>query len=156
MKEASAIGEQAPAPHGVGDDVRKARPASPLRVLVVEDNRDAGESLVELLEHWGFDVRWVSDGETALRAAPEHEPHVALVDIGLPGIDGFQVARGLRGMSLPTSGLLIGLTGYGQQRDRERGAEAGFDHYLVKPLDASMLQAILESASLFPSLGTGA
>jgi len=118
-------------------------------VLVVEDNHDAAESLVELLEYWGFDVRSACDGEAALAAASEHRPHAALIDVGLPGIDGFQVARRLRALGIDTS-LLIGLTGYGQERDRKLGADAGFDHYLVKPLDADVLQRILERASLFP------
>lgn len=139
------VGARAP----VGD-VSTADGAS-IRVLVVEDNVDAAESLVELLEHWGFDVQWVKDGEAAVRAADEHRPHVSLVDIGLPGIDGFQVARGIRALTLSRPPLLVGLTGYGQRADREQGAQAGFDHYLVKPLDADMLQGILQRASLFPA-----
>ena len=127
---------------------RATAPSAPIHVLVVEDNVDAAESLVELLELWGLGVRWVADGEAAVREAREHPPQIALIDIGLPGIDGFQVARRIRDLPTAAPPLLVGLTGYGQRADRDHAAQAGFDHYLVKPLDADVLQRILERASL--------
>ncbi len=124
-------------------------PAS--RILVVEDNEDSGEILADLLEAWGFDVRLVQNGEDALVAVAEYHPHAALIDVGLPGLDGLEVARRLRASETEESApLLIGLTGYGQQRDREAGAEAGFHHYLVKPLRTEVLRQIFDDASILP------
>lgn len=119
------------------------------RILVVEDNVDAAESLVDLLELWGHEVRSVRNGEDAVRVAEELRPHVALVDVGLPGIDGYEVARRLRRSAPPGAELLvIGATGYGQDSDRQQGADAGFDHHLVKPLDADLLCRLLGDAGL--------
>ena len=138
-----------PAPPPAESPPPPSAPAS--RVLVVEDNEDSGEMLVALLEHWGFDVRLVTNGEDALVAVADYRPHVALIDVGLPGLDGLEVARRLRLTETPDCApVLIGLTGYGQQRDRERGAEAGFHHYLVKPLRTEMLKQIFEDASILP------
>lgn len=115
------------------------------RVLVVEDNPDVADGVVDLLTLWGYRVLAVSNGEDALRVAEELRPHAVIVDIGLPGIDGYEVARRLR--RSPAVGkhlLLIGASGYGQEQDRRQGAEAGFDHYLVKPMSVDLVREILD------------
>jgi two-component system CheB/CheR fusion protein len=111
-----------------------AKPTSRLRVLVVEDNADAAGGLKMLLELAGHDVEVASDGLQALRLVDEFEPHVALVDIGLPVLDGFQVARRIR-QEHPTRPLLVALSGYGREEDKQQSKAAGFDHHLVKPVD---------------------
>jgi CheY-like chemotaxis protein len=113
------------------------------RILVVDDSIDSAETLGELLKIWGHDVRLAHDGETALAAAREYHPEVILLDIGLPGMDGFAVASQLRKDGL-AGRLLVALTGYGEQQDRDRGQEVGFDHHLVKPVDPDNLQKLLE------------
>lgn len=113
------------------------------RVLVVDDNRDSAETIAMLVELWGHDVRVVHDGPAALAEAPGWQPEVVLLDIGLPGIDGYEVARRLRQEPSLAGILLVAMTGYGQERDRELSREAGFDHHLVKPVDPVKLQALL-------------
>ena len=114
-----------------------------LLVLVVEDNRDAAETLVELLRLEGYGATVAADGPAALAAARELRPDVALLDLGLPGIDGFEVARRLRAMPDLGDLTLIALSGYGREEDRVRSREAGMDHHLVKPVDLEALQALL-------------
>lgn len=115
-----------------------------LRVLVVEDNRDAAESLRRLLYHSGYEVALAFTGQDGLRAAKRLRPHVVLCDIGLPDTNGFVVASTLRQEEGP--GLrLIAVTAYGQDEDRRRALEAGFDLHLVKPVDPSVLLNSLES-----------
>ena len=126
---------------------RKAQPATtrgaPQRVLVVDDNRDAAESLGMLLRKFGHDVRVVHDGPAALASIRSEEPSVVLLDIGLPGMDGSEVVRRLRERRGARVPLLIALTGWGQEQDRRRAREAGFDHHLVKPVEAGRLRALL-------------
>ncbi len=126
------------------DDAAAPRPpARPVRVLVVEDNVDAAESLATLLRVWGHDVQVVHDGLAALDAASESRPEVVLLDIGLPGLDGYQVARRLReDVGLDTS-LLVAMTGYGQPEDRRRSREAGIHHHFVKPVEPLVLRNLL-------------
>jgi CheY-like chemotaxis protein len=112
------------------------------RVLVVEDNRDSATSLSVLLELMGHEVRIAFTGPEALDVAAEWRPEITISDIGLPGIDGFEVGRRLRdrfGSSL----LLVALTGYGSDEDRRKSQEAGFDHHLVKPADPAVIQRML-------------
>ena len=125
----------------------RARPERARRVLLVEDNVDAAESLTDLLELWGHEVRAVGNGEDAIRVAREMGPDAAIVDVGLPGMDGYEVARRLR-RSAPSGDrlLVIAASGYGQARDRQQGIDAGFDHYLVKPLDPDVLGKLLDGA----------
>jgi len=118
----------------------------PARVFVVEDNLDAALTLVDLLEIWGHDVRAVHDGLAAVTAVPEFHPDVVLLDIGLPGIDGYEVARRLRRRAELAGLLIVAVTGYGQDGDRQRAREAGFDHHLVKPLDLEALRLLLAGA----------
>jgi len=118
-----------------------------LRVLAVDDNIDTIESLAMLVKLQGHDVRTSRDGSTTLQAALEYRPEVILLDIGLPGLNGYQVARQLRRQAPLQGVVLIALTGYGQEADRQRSREAGFDHHLVKPVDFSKLQTIFEIVS---------
>lgn len=123
------------------------RPASPThrhRVLVVDDNRDSADTLAALLEAWGHEVRTFYDGPSALEAAAEFDPDIALLDIGLPKMSGYEVAGRLR-QSAKGSMILVAFTGYGQDEDRRRVREAGFDYHLVKPLEAAALERILDS-----------
>jgi len=116
------------------------------RVLVVDDNRDSAETIAMLVELWGHDVRVVHDGPAALASVSESAdwcPEVVLLDIGLPGIDGYEVARRLRQVPSLAGILMVAMTGYGQERDRQLSREAGFDHHLVKPVDPVKLQGLL-------------
>jgi PAS domain S-box-containing protein len=121
---------------------------SRLRVLVVDDNLDHAETVTLLLEAWGHHVRMVNDGPAVLQVALEYHPDVVLLDIGLPGLDGFEVAKRLRQLPVFQNIVLIALTGYGQEADRQRSQVAGFDHHLVKPVDISQLENILAHVSL--------
>jgi CheY-like chemotaxis protein len=114
-----------------------------LRILVVEDNHDAAESLTALLELWGHEVRVAYDGLAALRLAEAAAPDVILSDIGLPGMDGYELARQLRARPMFGRVLLVALSGYGRDEDRRLAAEAGFDHHLVKPPDLDTLMRLI-------------
>ncbi len=114
-------------------------------VLVVEDNADNRETLVMLLESFGHDVVTASDGPSGVRVAIDAHPEVAIVDIGLPGFDGYEVGRRLR-EALGTSVTLVALTGYGQAEDRDRARAAGFDVHLTKPADVETVAAVIERA----------
>jgi PAS domain S-box-containing protein len=117
--------------------------AAGLRVLVVDDNRDAAASLALLLETMGNDVRTAHDGEQAAVVASEFQPDVALLDIGMPKLDGYEAARRIRRESNGRPVRLIALTGYGQEGDRRKSQEAGFDRHLVKPLRPQALLDLL-------------
>jgi CheY-like chemotaxis protein len=118
----------------------------PLRkVLVVDDNVDAAASMGMLLKFLGADVRIEHDGATALKTIDSYRPHAVLLDIGMPGMDGFEVARQIRQRSDLDDVMLIALTGWGQTEDRHRTRSAGFDHHLVKPADITALQSLLIS-----------
>ncbi len=127
------------AARGPGERDRRAAPI-PRRVLVVDDNVDAALSLSRLLQAAGHEVEAVHDGQAALVNAPRWRPDVILLDIGLPGIDGYEVARRLRAQPETKETTLVALTGYGQDEDRRRSQEAGFDHHLVKPVERGSLQ----------------
>jgi PAS domain S-box-containing protein len=115
-----------------------------LRVLVVDDNVDAAESTATLLTLWGHDARVVHEGEAAIGLAREIRPDAVLLDIGLPGRNGYEVASDLRHL-LGGEPLLVAMTGYGQAEDRARALESGFDVHLTKPLDLERLRALLQS-----------
>jgi PAS domain S-box-containing protein len=112
------------------------------RVLVVDDNADAAEMLCMALQHFGHEVLIASDGEQALRLVDDFHPDVAVLDIGLPGMDGYELARRLRARGLDHC-LLVAVTGYGQDDDRTRTHEAGFDLHLVKPVDLMRLASLI-------------
>jgi PAS domain S-box-containing protein len=114
------------------------------RVLIVEDNADAAESLTMLLEALGFEVRAVGDGGTALTEARAMRPDAMLVDIGLPGMSGYDLAAAVRREPMLHGTLLVALTGYGQEEDRQRALEAGFDHHLVKPVEIERVRALMD------------
>ncbi|WP_377161991.1 ATP-binding protein [Roseateles sp. UC29_93] len=116
----------------------------PCRVMVVDDNRDAADSMAVFLELAGFDTAVQLDGPSALDAATTRAPQVVLLDIGLPGLDGYEVARRLRALPGGMDCLLIALTGYGQQDDRRRAHEAGFDVHLVKPADPDAVVELIQ------------
>ncbi|OAI41620.1 hypothetical protein AYO40_02900 [Planctomycetaceae bacterium SCGC AG-212-D15] len=116
------------------------------RILAVDDSADAAESLALLLRLQGHEVRVAYDGTTALKAAAEFQPEVVLLDIGLPRLDGYQVAQRLREQEGGDRLLLVALTGYGQDEDRQHSAAAGFDSHLVKPVDLELLRQILAHA----------
>jgi len=121
---------------------RDAPPAPPLRILVADDNRDAADSLQRILALYGHEVRVAYDGATALTLGEQFRPRVAILDIGMPGTNGYDVARALRTRH-GEDVTLVALTGWGQDADRRRAAEAGFDHHLVKPVEPQTLNALL-------------
>ncbi len=114
-----------------------------LRILIVDDNVDAAESLGMVLQAEGQAVWLAHDGESALTVALEHPPEVVLLDIGLPLLDGYEVAKRLRRQVGLADVVIIAITGYGHDRDREMSKSAGFDHHLLKPVDISLVQNIL-------------
>lgn len=117
-------------------------PPAGVRVLIVDDNRDAAESIAEYLELEGHEVKTVGDGERALASVPVFAPQVVLLDIGLPGMSGHDVARAIRAQQLQPM-LLIAVTGYGQREDRTLSEAAGFDSHLVKPTDPVELAGLI-------------
>jgi CheY-like chemotaxis protein len=116
-----------------------------LKVLVVDDNQDSSETMAELLRIWGHDVRIALDGMTALKMALDQPPDVVLLDLGLPGMSGYDVAAKLQRSPEIGEPLLVAMTGYGQAEDRRRTREAGFLHHLTKPVDPALLQEILST-----------
>jgi PAS domain S-box-containing protein len=116
-----------------------------LKVLVVDDNLDSAESMGMLLETWGYTVLTASEGMTALEIAADAKPDVVLLDIGLPGMSGYEVAAQLRTKLGDRRPVLIAMTGYGQPDDRRRTREVGFHHHLIKPVEFDSLWKILES-----------
>jgi PAS domain S-box-containing protein len=131
-------------PLGPSGERGEAAGAAPVHVLLVEDNADAAESLAMLLTLLGHRVRAVGDAPAALEAMSADPPDVALVDIGLPGMDGYELARRLRTLGVSRHTLLVALTGYGHENDKQRAAEAGFHAHLVKPIDVEDLARVLD------------
>jgi CheY-like chemotaxis protein/anti-sigma regulatory factor (Ser/Thr protein kinase) len=119
------------------------------RVLIVEDNDDARDMLRHLLEHTGHEVHEAADGLTGLYQALALRPDAAVIDIGLPELDGYEVARRVRAAGRADV-LLVAVTGYGQSGDRQRSGEAGFDAHLTKPVDPLALEALLANLPLDP------
>ena len=113
------------------------------RILLVDDNEDANDSMAALLELLDYDVRTVTDGASALTMTAEFQPQLILSDIGLPGMDGYQLAPALRRVAGERKIIIAAATGYGHASDRARSMAAGFDHHLVKPLDADALLAFV-------------
>lgn len=121
------------------------QPSRAIRVVIVEDNDDSRMMLCELLELSGFECHAAATGALGLAAINELQPDVALVDIGLPELDGLEVARQLRRDRRHDELLLVALTGYGQREDREAARRAGFDTHLVKPVDFDALLELLRT-----------
>jgi PAS domain S-box-containing protein len=130
------------APREKSQERRASVPAPGLRVLIADDNKDAADSLERILRFYGYDVQVAYDGVAALRATPAFDPHFAILDIGMPGASGYDVAREIRvrhGKAI----TLVALTGWGQEADRRRSMEAGFDYHLTKPVDPQDLNDLL-------------
>ncbi len=113
------------------------------RVLVVDDDSTVADSLALLLEAMGAVVKTAYSGVEALRAIPELKPHLAFIDIGMPGMDGYETARCIRKLAGGKNLILAALSGWGRSEDRKRGAEAGFDRHYVKPIDVADIEEIL-------------
>src|SRR5262249_23682279 len=124
-----------PSQAGPAQDAARSSPGSSRRVLVVDDNADSLESMEILLQMWGHEVRTAHDGPAALTVAAEFPPDIVLLDIGLPGMNGYEVAQRLRDIPGLARALLVAVTGYGQESDRRRTREAGFDRHLIKPVE---------------------
>ena len=120
-------------------------PPAARRILIIEDNADCRETLRLLLNVWGFEVDVAEDGPGGLCKAITGRPDIAVVDIGLPGLDGYEVARRLR-RELADGVRLVALTAYGQPEDRRRALQAGFDVHLTKPADIEELSRVLRAA----------
>jgi len=130
------------------ESVKPAREALPnksahVRILVVDDIHDSADSLGLLLELVGNEVRVVHDGQTAVEVANEFQPRVVLLDIGLPTLNGYEAARKIREQPWARQAVMIAVTGWGEDVDRQRSKQAGFDHHLVKPVDLDALTALL-------------
>jgi CheY-like chemotaxis protein len=137
-------GEQVAAP---AREEQSATQAPPRRVLVVDDNQDAAESLALYLGMFGHEVRLAFDGLAAVEAAEQFRPHVALVDIGLPKLNGYDTARRIRAEPWGKNMMLVAVTGWGQDDDVRRAAEAGFDKHLTKPVDPQALAELVAQFS---------
>jgi signal transduction histidine kinase/CheY-like chemotaxis protein len=138
---AQAPAGEAPRPIGIGAETR------PLLVTIVDDNADAGQSLAVLLRAHGHTVQVYEDASTTLRAPEAEGTEVFILDIGLPDMTGYELARRLRRQPAYANAVFVALTGYGQERDRELSRQAGFDHHLVKPVDIAKLAQILGRAA---------
>jgi len=124
----------------------REQPALPsARILVVDDNRDAADSLSMILEFLGAEVRIAHDGHEALQQLETYDPHLVLLDIGMPGMDGYEVARRIRARFPERRAAIVALTGWGQDEDRRKAQEAGFDHHLLKPAEIDALRSLLSS-----------
>jgi two-component system, sensor histidine kinase len=137
----------AAAPMEKPSEIRSIEEPARLRILVVEDNHDGRESLRDLLELWGHEVETAANGPDGVEAALNSLPDVALIDIGLPGLDGNEVAQRIRAALDGDAMVLVAMTGYGQPEDRRRALQAGFDAYLVKPVDPEELARTLQELS---------
>ncbi len=117
-----------------------------LRILVVDDNVDAAETLSMLLEHEGNETRIAHSGPEALALVAEMRPQIVLLDLGLPGLDGYEVARRLRADGSLVQPLIVAISGWGAEEDRRKAREAGFDQHLTKPVDHARLTELLANA----------
>ena len=125
--------------------------ASGRRILIVDDNQDAAEMLAEVLGAVGYETRVALDGPAALEMASAFAPHVALLDIGLPVMDGYELSRRLKEIAGLEELRLIAVTGYGQERDRRQTRGSGFDSHLVKPIDIDELTRIIDGLTAGPA-----
>ena len=116
------------------------------RILLVDDNRDSADSLAMLLKVMGHEVRIAHDGLEAVEGAATFQPHVILLDIGLPRLNGYEAARRIREQQRHKDLTLVALTGFGQDEDRRRAEEAGFDAHMVKPVDFAALAKLLAAS----------
>lgn len=127
-----------------------ASTAAPLRVLVVDDNDDVAEMTAEMLKMYGHEALTAGDGPSALSLTESERPDVVLLDLGLPGMHGIEVAECIVAKSGAKAPLLIAVSGYGRPEDRERSRRAGCEHHLVKPVDFDRLLALLATQTPAP------
>jgi CheY-like chemotaxis protein/two-component sensor histidine kinase len=132
-------------PEAVGANDELPIPRSSLRIFIIDDNRDAADSLAMLLRLMGNDTRTAYDGQEGVDVASEFRPDVMLLDIGLPRLNGYEACRRIREQSWGKEVILIALTGWGQEEDRRRSLEAGFNIHMVKPVDPQELLQLLAS-----------
>jgi PAS domain S-box-containing protein len=144
------IAKVLPDPKGMSD-VGNAKRERSRRILIVDDSRDSVDTLARLLTRLGHEIETAHDGLSACETAVTFTPDLVLLDIGLPGMDGFEVARRLRAESSLDGVYLVALTGYGSESDRNRSKESGFDAHLVKPVEIDALLAILDKTKVGPS-----
>jgi two-component system CheB/CheR fusion protein len=137
------VAEPAPGPQPPAAPPASAAPPAPRRILVVDDHRTAADILAMLLRWAGHDVQVAYDGRSALETAAAFAPEVVVLDLGMPGMEGCEVARRLRQMPGLHGVVLVAQTGWGQPKDRRRSAEAGFDAHLLKPLSLEELEGVL-------------
>jgi DNA-binding response OmpR family regulator len=140
------------ASHGQDSEPQKPRDATALpppglRILVADDNQDAADSLQRVLSLYGYDARVTYDGRSALQLGESFNPEIAILDIGMPGATGYEVASAMR-KRRGNGVTLVALTGWGQEADRRRATEAGFDYHLTKPVDPSLLNDLLVEIAL--------
>lgn len=126
-----------------------------MQILIVEDNEDAAESLALLLKLGGHDVQTAADGRSALQTLERSTPDAVLVDIGLPGMSGYELAEMIRSSGRSRGALLVAVSGYGSTEDKAKSAHAGFDAHLVKPLDFRALSKLLASRGAGNAHGAG-
>jgi CheY-like chemotaxis protein/two-component sensor histidine kinase len=134
-----------------GEDTAEAHHGAAYRILVVDDNEDGATSLAMMLHILGHDTRTAHDGPAALAAAAAFRPDVMLLDIGLPGLSGYEVCRRVREQPGGARTVLIALTGWGQDEDRQRSKDAGFNFHMVKPVDPAALTKLLSGLLLAPA-----
>jgi len=139
---AGAAGDASAPAAAAPDDARAG-----VRVLLADDNVDAADTMTAVLEMSGHQVRTVYSAAQALAAAPEFSPDIMLLDIGMPGMNGYELAQRLRADSRYDQTLLVALTGWGSESDRELALQAGFDHHLTKPVDQLALEPLLRRAA---------
>jgi CheY-like chemotaxis protein len=129
-------------------DETPLEPERSLSILVVDDDPDSADSLALLLEHWNHSVCVAYDGAQAIETFRRQRPSIVLIDIRLPDMDGYEVARALKTEEHPAT--LVALTGFGEDGDRRSSKEAGFDHHFVKPIDLRLLRELLDGAGAKP------
>jgi PAS domain S-box-containing protein len=127
----------------VGDPKSRRSNRQSLRILVADDNVDGADGLAMLLEMAGDEVRTAYEGPSVLTIAQSFQPHVVLLDIGMPGMDGYEVAQRLRSAPETRHALLLAMTGWGRDEDRQKAKDSGFDHHLTKPFDPAVLEMLL-------------
>jgi CheY-like chemotaxis protein len=135
-----------------GQPPGRTLPTGRCRVLVVDDNLDSAEMLATLLRLWDHEVEVRHDGPSAIQAAQAFRPDVLVLDIGLPGFDGCEVARRIRQQADAGRPCLVAITGYGHDEDRRRTTDAGFDYHFTKPVDPERLQALLAQRCQLPAV----
>jgi CheY-like chemotaxis protein len=131
-----------------GDLIAPASADGGLRILVVDDNRDAADTYSGLLQLSGHHVQTAYGAHQAIALAEAFRPHAMLLDIGLPDLNGCDVARRIREAPWGQRMLLVAITGWGQQDDRQRALEAGFDHHLTKPVASELIESVLQTAQV--------